>query len=133
MEGLGGADLLLGGTGNDTLTAYADADTLVGGAGSDVFRFDFFSLDGLDVIADFNGLPNGDRIDVSHMLIDFVPGVSDVSEFLNTKTTGGSTTLQVDVNGAASGADFVDLCVLQGVTTNLAGLLANGSIADISV
>jgi Ca2+-binding RTX toxin-like protein len=131
LDGLGGADRLLGGIGNDTITAYEDVDTLTGGVGSDWFRFVVNSLDGLDVITDFNGLQSGDKIDVIDMLIGFDPGVSDINDYLSTSTTNGNTTILVDVDGTDPGVGFVSLCVLQGVATNLDALVANGSIVGL--
>jgi Ca2+-binding RTX toxin-like protein len=125
IDGSLGNDLLLGGDGNDTLHASVDADTLVGGAGSDVFQFFSFSVQGVDAIADLNAL-GGDKIDVTSLLTGFVPGVSDVDDFLTTVTVNGSTVLEVDKDGTANGVTFFDMVVLQGVSTDIDGLLANG-------
>jgi trimeric autotransporter adhesin len=129
-QGFDGSDVLLGGDGNDTLVAGNDfdRDTLVGGAGSDVFKFE--SPDGLNTIADFNGLPGGDTLDVTGVLIDFF-GQSNVNDFLRTSTINGSTVIQLDANGAVGGAAFADLAILQGLSTDLAGLLANGTIFGV--
>ncbi len=128
LYGALGNDLLLGGDGKDLLYDVTGNDTLVGGAGSDVFAFEGLGLDGLDVIADFNGLPGGDALDVGGLLTGFVEDVSNVNDFLRAVQAGGSTTLQVDPDGAVGGAVFVDMCVLQGVTTSISGLLNNGSL-----
>ena len=40
----------------------------------------------------------------------------------------GSTTIQADVDGTANGVAFVDAVVLEGVSTDLAGLLTNGNL-----
>jgi Ca2+-binding RTX toxin-like protein len=130
LDGVGGDDLLLGGDGNDLLTASLGFDTLVGGAGSDRFAFENkgASLTGLDVIADFNGLPGGDAIDVSNVLVGFVEDSSNVNDFLRAVQANGSTTLQVDRDGAGAVTAFVDMVVLQGVSTSISGLLNNGSL-----
>ena len=127
LNGEAGDDLLLGGDGNDVLIAHDGADTLVGGAGSDEFVFSI-SPSGVEVIADFNGLPGGDVLDVSALLSGFVEDVSDVNDFLRAVQANGSTTLQVDANGAVGGATFVDMVVLQGVNTSIGGLLNDGSL-----
>ncbi|HTO84392.1 MAG TPA: calcium-binding protein, partial [Methylomirabilota bacterium] len=123
LNGEGGRDLLMGGAGNDGIVGERDGDTLAGGSGNDIF---IFGLSGSksDVIADFNGLPGADLIDLS----DLLPGsitAATAGQFLQTVSAGGSTTLRIDVDG---GNSFVDLAVLQGVTTDVAGLLANGDI-----
>ena len=126
LDGAGGNDLLLGGDGADTLQASAGADTLAGGAGSDRFAFDNGSLNGLDVITDFTNAPGGDVLDVSHLLSGFDPATSNINDFLHAAESNGSTTISVDTNGDGSG--FVDLVVLQGVNTDVMGLLNNGSL-----
>jgi Ca2+-binding RTX toxin-like protein len=128
LAGGDGADLLLGGDGADLLQAAAGADTLAGGAGSDRFAFDTNSLNGLDVISDFTSGSGGDLIDLSDLLGAFDPAVNNINNFLRTSIADGSTTLQVDQDGNAGGANFVDVAVIQGVTTDVLGLLNNGSL-----
>ena len=133
MLGQGGDDLVLGGAGNDTLQAGPGGDTLVGGSGSDTFRFVSSGLAGpaSDVVFDFNGLPGGDLLDVSQLLVGFVPGVSTISSFLQANVGIGSTSIAVDVDGAVGGVDFVVMAVLQGVVTDIPALLATGSIVGV--
>ena len=109
------------------MTAAEGLDTLVGGAGSDIFRFDSQSKDGLDLVADFDGLPDRDTIDVGALLGIVTPATA--SGFLRAISLNGNTTLQIDTNGGAD--SFVDLAVLQGVSTDLDGLIANGAIVGI--
>src|SRR5262249_13853670 len=129
LAGLAGKDLLLGGDGNDTLSADNGEDTLVGGAGGDVFKIVGSDPVGLDTLADLNG---GDQIDVVG-LVGFVPGVSKVDEFLKTATVNGSTVIQVDKDGTANGVSFLDLAVLQGLSTDIASLVANGVLMHSGV
>jgi Ca2+-binding RTX toxin-like protein len=128
INGGNGWDQLLGGDGNDRLEAADGVDTLLGGNGSDIFAFDGGSLDGLDVIADFSGLPGGDVIDLSGLLAAFDPAVNNINNFIRTTIADGNTTIQVDQDGAAGGSAFVDVAVIQGVTTDVLGLLNNGSL-----
>ena len=140
LRGGGGADLMLGGDGDDVLVAadFDDTlavgdDTLVGGAGADRFVFEEGPITGLDRIRDFNALL-GDVIDVTGVLVGFTAGVSDVKQFLKTTTTvGGSTTIQVDLDGTANGVLFKDLVVLEGVSTDIDGLIANGSLSSLGL
>ena len=127
INGAFGSDALLGGDGNDTLTADGEADTLVGGAGIDVFKFVTDSIDSECVVADFNGLPGGDLIDVSDLLTSVTAATA--SGFLDTKIVDGSTLVRIDVDGGAN--KFVDLVTLQGVGTDLNGLIANAAIRGI--
>ena len=51
------------------------------------------------------------------------------SGFLDTKIVDGNTLLRIDVDGGAN--KFVDLVTLQGVGTDLNGLIANAAILGI--
>src|SRR5262249_1858782 len=124
LNGEGGRDLLMGGAGNDGIVGERDGDTLVGGSGNDIFVFGLTGSKS-DVIADFNGLPGGDLMDLSDLLPSSITAAT-AGQFLQTVSAGGSTTLRIDVDGG--GNSFVDLALLQGVTTDVAGLLANGDI-----
>ena len=123
-----GDDLLQGGDGADLLRAAAGADTLEGGAGSDRFTFDAVSLDGRDVISDFTSGSGGDLIDLSDLLNGFNPAVNNINNFVRTSVEDGNTILQVDQDGNAGVFNFVDVAVIQGVTTDVLGLLNNGSL-----
>ena len=124
LSGDFGDDLLLGGAGRDVLTIGGGVDTLVGGADSDVFRVD--AVSGIDVIVDFNGLPGGDVIDISAFLSGFDFDTDNINEFL--RMTPDGSTLQVDPTGSGGGAIFTSVVTLQGVSTDIAGLLNNGSL-----
>ena len=54
LNGGAGNDNLTGGAGNDVLSGGAGDDTIAGGAGDDIYRF--FKGDGVDTIADVEGL-----------------------------------------------------------------------------
>jgi Ca2+-binding RTX toxin-like protein len=119
-----GDDLLLGGAGADTLVGQNSRDTLVGGADSDVFRIENINLLGADVIADFDGLPGGDVLDISALLIDFDD--ANIDDFVRMAPNG--STLQVDRDGAGGVYSFESVVILQGVGTDIDGLLNNGSL-----
>jgi Ca2+-binding RTX toxin-like protein len=126
IQGDTGNDLLLGGDGNDILTLQGGSDTAVGGAGSDLFQYDNTTLNGIDVIADFNGGPGGDVIDLRHVSqFDFA--TDNINDFLKASTVNGNTTIQADVDGTGNAFAFVDVVVLEGVSTDLAGLLTTAT------
>jgi len=129
LNGFSGGDLLMGGDGNDQLQGASNGDTLVGGAGSDTFAFFASSGKDRDLVADFNGLPGGDLIDVGDFLNGKGVTAANADQFLDAVSAGGNTTLRLDSNGGAN--SFVDLAVLQGVSTDLDGLLANASILGV--
>lgn len=124
LFGAGGNDLLSGGDGSDVLQLGAGLDTAIGGAGNDAFQFNG-ALSGADVIADFAG---GDVIDLSGLLPGFDFASDNINDFLKISTANGNTTIQADVDGTANGVAFVDAVVLEGVSTDLAGLLTNGNL-----
>jgi hypothetical protein len=65
---------------------------------------------------------------VANLLVGFTPGTSDINDFLRSTTADGNTKIEIDRDGAGGGATFVDMAVLQGVSTSVDGLLANGSL-----
>ena len=90
--------------------------------------FSDVSLDGVDVVADFDGMPGGDVLDLSSLLVNFDRD-DGRRNFLQTVTADGSTTLRIDTDGGAD--SFVDLAVLQGVSTDLAGLDQTGTVLGV--
>ena len=129
VDGYFGSDLLVGGAGKDAINLAEDADTLVGGAGVDTFNFGF--TDAIrDTIADFDGNPGGDLLDLSTLLSGYTPGVSNPADFIQTVVVGGSTQINIDKNGATGGIAYtLTAATLLGVSTDLDGLIANGVIS----
>ncbi|MBI3057537.1 MAG: type I secretion C-terminal target domain-containing protein [Betaproteobacteria bacterium] len=117
IDGRGGNDVLVGGQGNDTLT---------GGTGSD--RFDYNNInEGTDTITDFTRGAGGDVLDIKDVLSGYVPGFSNLSDFVQLVEGGGNT--MVNVNADGIGSDFVSLATLEGVTGALLNdLLAQGNL-----
>ena len=76
LDGYYGDDILVGGNGNDTLT---------GGGGSDRFVLDSDT----DTITDFS-INEGDILDVSNLLIGYVRGTSDITDFVQFAIVGGN-------------------------------------------
>lgn len=76
LDGYYGDDILVGGNGNDTLT---------GGGGSDRFVLDLDT----DTITDFS-INEGDILDVSDLLIGYVRGTSDITDFVQFAIVGGN-------------------------------------------
>ncbi len=103
LSGLAGNDLLIGGEGNDTL---------YGGTGGDTFKFGETGAGNVDVIADYV-FGDDDTIDLSDLLDAAFNTGDDVANFVKLETSGGNTTVQVDVTG--SGSTWVDVTTLQGV------------------
>jgi len=120
-----GANILMGGAGHDTLDGGAGADKLTGGADSDLFLRHSLA-EGKDTITDFQTGAGGDVLDISDLLIGYSGGHE--AEFVQCVTAGGNTTVKVDADGLANGSKFADICVLTGVTTDLATLVNDGNI-----
>ena len=119
----GDADILYGGDGDDTLFGLfgddklygeAGADSLTGGEGSDSFIFERDTVfDGIDTIEDFSRA-EGDIIDISDVLDGYTYGVSDIEDFVRFVDSGGDTTMEIDVDGAANGANYQAAAVIIG-------------------
>ncbi|MEG0173545.1 MAG: VCBS domain-containing protein, partial [Aeromonas sp.] len=115
LLGSQGDDGLVGSDGNDILSGLGGNDTLVGGAGSDTFVLQ--QDGGLDTIRDFNGASlaqGGDVLDLRDLFQDVAGG--DLSNYLDSREENGNTILSLDRDGAAGGAHFQDVIMLQGVT-----------------
>ena len=133
LQANSGDDVLLGGDGDDRLFGSMGADRLVGGAGNDTLagglqddRFVFTSIsDGLDQIVDFR---DGDVLAIGDMLTGFAAG--DEADFVNLVDDGTNTTVQVDADGAANGAVFTSIVVLNGVTGSDLDDLVNANQID---
>lgn len=105
IYGGAGDDDLFGGSGDDILYGGSGRDTLNGGNGADTFVFrksDNITDDTIDVIKGFS-VKDGDRIDISDLLDDIS---GDINQYINFVKDKGSIFVQIDVDGAANGANF---------------------------
>jgi Ca2+-binding RTX toxin-like protein len=123
IVGGGGTDLLVGGAGTDTITGGTGNDVLVGGTGHDIltgsggldqFVFAEAGLANTDVITDYATI---DVVDLSPLL-DSQFGLGDnFADFARITQNGSTITVQADLDGAANGANFVDVASLSGYGT----------------
>lgn len=131
LDGGKGNDILFGGDGDDILIGGPGDDILMGGAGADTFvwkKNDF----GHDVIKDFN-LSEGDKIDLSLLLIDSMDRNSDRDDFLQITTVNNVSTLQISTTGELqAGLDKADVTItLEGGNwsgTSLQSLIDSGHL-----
>ncbi|KIP98809.1 MULTISPECIES: Ig-like domain repeat protein [Pseudomonas] len=135
FEGRGGDDTFnLVNGGRDTLLyrvlegSMADA---AGGNGSD-------TVNGF-TIGTWQATPDADRIDLADLLVGYTAGggaryingvatiASDetIGQFLSVTSSGGNTTVSIDRDGDGSAYESAVLLTLNGVSTDLATLLAN--------
>lgn len=128
LLGLGGNDNLQGGLDNDILDGGAGIDSMTGGSGSDIFVFHAAqagTATNADVIADFTAGAGGDALDIHDILIGYTPG--NIAAFVQVVNDGfGNSIVSIDKNGATSGASFIKVATLTGVT----GLDAATMLAD---
>ena len=130
-----GADMLIGGGGNDTLYAQDGDDILVvgegiddiyGGRGSDQFVFDL--LDNLvDTIHDFEIGAGKDVLNITDILTGYDPLTDVLADFVQIMALNGDTHVRINADGDHGGA-FTAIAVMTGVETTLATLIANGNI-----
>jgi Ca2+-binding RTX toxin-like protein len=126
LTGDAGSNALRGTVGNDRIVGLGGNDVLTGNAGSDTFVFNT-ALDGannVDTVTDFASGVGGDKLDIRDLLVGYNAQSSVVSNFVHLVESGGSTTVQVNADGA--GTDFVPVATLSGVT----GLLLNDLLAN---
>lgn len=139
VNGNAGQNTLSGGDGNDTLYGFDGDDILMGGAGLDTLTggngadtFGFTSLaGGADVIRDFS-IAQGDTLNITDLLTGFIPGVSDISQFVRkTQTTTGA---QFAIDNDGGGNSFVQGFMLSGVNLSTQSVqdLLNGGILVVS-
>ena len=130
IEGGGGVDLIYGDGGDDTLIGLGGNDILIGGGGSDTFVFREVGAANADTIKDFTVADGGDVLDVADLLAttSFDGTEGALSNFLFVTSSGGNTTISIDMDGTGSASSPVPLVTLQGVTTTIAELLGNGQI-----
>lgn len=138
----GGADLLVGGAGNDVLFGQGGSDTLVGGMGDDLLlggsgadAFVWSAGDqGHDRILDFTlGGSAGDALDLSDLLSGETPG--SLSDYLNFAVVdnGGSLSTLISVSPSGAGPatqtielSGIDLATHYGVTPGAGGIVSGG-------
>lgn len=129
LDGSSGNDVILGDDGNDLIIGGLGDDILTGGTGIDTFLFTATpgAKGGIDTITDFTNGPGGDVLDVSDILHGYTGVVTD---FVRVTQSGGDTIVEVDVNGAQGGVNFVQIATLTGVNlgTDEAALIASGNL-----
>ena len=125
------ADTLQGQAGRDTFHGGAGSDVLTGGPDADIFVFDTAALTDaraatpvFDHIADYDqgntgsfSAAEGDQIDLSTLLSAAynLGNGQPVSSLVRAVASGGGADLQVDVDGAANGVNWVTVARLDGV------------------
>ncbi|MGG5870982.1 retention module-containing protein [Pseudomonas peli] len=138
----GGADLLVGGAGNDVLFGQGGSDTLIGGMGDDLLLggsgADAFvwsaGNQGHDRILDFTlGGSAGDALDLSDLLSGETSG--NLSDYLNFAVVdnGGSLSTLISVSPSGAGPatqtielSGIDLATHYGVTPGAGGIVSGG-------
>ena len=120
ITGTAGADTLTGGAYDDTITAGAGADTLVYHL---LATADATGGNGHDTWTDFN-VAQGDKIDVSDLLIGWNDSTSNVNDFVKVDhTSDGNTVLSIDRDGTGTAFSSAQLVTLEGVNVSLEELL----------
>jgi Ca2+-binding RTX toxin-like protein len=122
-----GADSLYGDNGNDTLVAGTGSALMTGAGGADTFRFT--STSGIvDTITDFHASQT-DVIDLRSILSGYDPSSMVISDFLHATKQGSDTMLSIDADGAANGVHFVNLALVQGISSfDINGMITSGNL-----
>ncbi|MGK3126540.1 Ig-like domain-containing protein [Candidatus Pantoea formicae] len=113
----------------DTLTSSAYDDTITTGAGADTLVYhllanaDATGGNGHDTWTDFN-VAQGDKIDVSNLLIGWNDSTSNINDFVKVDhTSDGNTVLSIDRDGTGTAYSSTQLVTLEGVNVSLEELL----------
>ena len=120
VQGGSGADVLFGGTGDDLLFGKAGNDVMTGGTGAD--KFEVLTLNGVDVVTDFN-VSEGDHLYIGwQQSTDTVPTAA--SWFATTWVDGQGVSHQaIEATFTGGGVVLVDHTL-----ADLNAILANTSI-----
>ncbi|QGY30450.1 Ig-like domain-containing protein [Pantoea cypripedii] len=113
----------------DTLTSSAYDDTITSGAGTDTLVYHLLNSadatggNGHDTWTDFS-VTNGDKIDVSNLLIGWNDDTSNINDFVKVDhTADGSTVLSIDRDGTGTAYSSTQLVTLEGTNASLEELL----------
>lgn len=113
----------------DSLTSSAYDDTITSGAGADTLVYHLLSSadatggNGHDSWTDFS-VAQGDKIDVSSLLIGWNDSTSNINDFVKVDhTADGNTVLSIDRDGSGTGYSSTQLITLEGVNVSLEELL----------
>jgi len=110
LNGGNGSDYLYGNEGDDVLYGGAGIDMLYGDAGADTFVFESASaFTSSDNIQDFN-LAEGDKLDISDLLVGYDPLVDAITDFVQITEAGANSYLNVDADGGAN--NFVQVAYI---------------------
>jgi VCBS repeat-containing protein len=120
---------ITGTAGDDHLTSSAYDDTITAGAGADTLVYHLLASadatggNGHDTWTDFN-VAQGDKIDVSNLLIGWNDATSNVNDFVKVDhTSEGNTVLSIDRDGTGTAYSSTALVTLEGVNVSLEELL----------
>lgn len=142
FEAGNGHDIIIGGNigddeiyaegGNDVIYGKGGFNYMQGGSGADTFVYEAATaFDDEDTILDFKA-NEGDKLNLSDLLIDYVPGISDINDYLSFDTTNPwSTKLVVDQDGlgtAYTGQSILGIYTGNSNFGTIDDLLNNGNI-----
>jgi large repetitive protein len=132
LSALQGNDNLSGGAGNDTLFGGTGNDIITGGTGADVFRWSLGDAAGgspaIDTLTDFDTTTGSDSLNLRDLLTGETSGT--LANYLHFELSGGNTILHISTNGGFSadshnvGASYTTANEHQRIvfqTTNLIG------------
>ncbi len=113
LSGSAAAEILVAGSGNDTLQGGGGNDVLIGGAGADVFRWSLADRGGagspaVDAIADFDPAATaagGDALDLRDLLQGETASAT-LDRYLDFNVTGGNTEIRISSNGGFAGGAY---------------------------
>ncbi|MEJ1968238.1 MAG: type I secretion C-terminal target domain-containing protein [Rhizomicrobium sp.] len=135
LVGCSDFDYLNGGPGNDLLQGRALNDILTGGDGADIFKFSDVGVQNVDLVTDYTFVA-GDTIDLTDLLPGFQAG-DTASDFVRAVQYDTGLLVEVDSDGAGTGATWDQVALLEGLNTpgtdQVAIVLPDGPHTIVSV
>ena len=122
FNGTDSDDVVYGTFKNDVLAGHGGENVLTGGGGADTF---VLAANGNADIKDFH-TGEGDKLDLMDILTAYDPITQSLHNFVTTVSDGANTLVQVDQTG--TGLAFHTVAVLEGITTDVATLVASGNL-----
>jgi VCBS repeat-containing protein len=118
LQGGVGADNIFGGAGDDIIYGGSGNDVISGGAGNDRFVYESLAADGVDTIKDFS---NGDSLDLSALSWIGQVQSDNVNFYVDARQVGLNTELYIDLDGSGTAASWTKIVVLENFNLTTSG------------
>lgn len=116
------------GSGNDIIIPGNGTDYIFLGNGNDTIIYND-SNDGNDYIYNFSAGASEDSIILRNLLVDYVAGVSDLTDYISVTNPSSDTLITVDIDGAGSGTTTITIRLIN-ISSDYSTLVNNNLTID---